>query len=552
MAKKSLLPHKGILMAFKTCLSNNSTRFYPSSPVSSRKTLSLDAALNERLSFQVVLRQDGLWPQTFTVSATGPAGWEIRVRRVGYIPVRHLNTHQIVLPAEDLEGGDQIPGYVPDPLFEEQSILLPGNETHAFWVSVRPSPQATAGTWPIELQVAPETGRPQRLRAQVTLHPVTLQPRRDFRITHWFYADSLCDWYRLTPFSEEFWPLCEKFIENYADHGLDTIYVPVFTPPLDGVKKATQLLKVTRNGDQEYTFDWSDVKRWLDMCRRHGITHFEWTHPFTQWGVKHAIRIYEQQGLDEKLLWPPETPATSDTYRNFLQQYLAQLKQFLQDEGIFEHSFFHVSDEPHTQEDLQNYRAAREMLHELAPWMKTMDALTDIQYGRSKLTDMPIPSIRTALQFVQEDIPCWCYYCCNPRGRFLNRLLDTPLSKILMHGFLFYRWPFQGFLHWGYNYWYRSQTRTMIDVFHIQDGEKWPGWAYGDTTQVYPGENGPLDSIRWELFAEALQDYQLLQTLNMKRDDQLLQKLKSFEDFPKNSRWREQTRKALLALATEQ
>lgn len=539
-------------MTFKSWLATSSVRFYPNSPVETRKRLRLDAALNERVSFQVLLRHDGLAPRQFTVTATGPDGWDIRVRRVGYIPVRHLNTHPAPIPPEDIEGADQIPGYVPDPLFEEQTILLPGSETHAFWISVRPGPNAKPGPGNITIQATPDSGRSHKLQAEVTLHPITLQPRRDFRITHWFYADSISDWYKVAPFSEEFWPLCEKFIHNYADHGLDTIYVPVFTPSLDGVKRPTQLLKVTKAGKDRYSFDWSDVKRWIDMCRKHNITHFEWAHPFTQWGVKFAIRIYEQQGADEVLLWPPETPATSDTYRNFLQQYLPELRQFLQQEGILERSFFHVSDEPHNEDDKKNYKAARAMLKELAPWMKTMDALTDIEYGRERLTDMPVPSIRTALQFVNENIPCWCYYCCGPRGRYLNRLLDTPLAKIYMHGFLFYRWPFQGFLHWGFNYWYRSQTRALIDVFHIQDGEKWPGWAYGDTTQVYPGPDGPLDSIRWEVFSESLQDYQLLQTLNVPRDSDLLKKLHSFEDFPKTSRWRNQTRKQLFALAATQ
>lgn len=536
-------------MAFNSWLASSSVRFYPSSPASVKKTCRLDAALNEKMSFQLLVRHDNVAPQTLTISAETPDGWELRIRRVGYVPVRHLNTHSDVILAEDVEGKEKIPGYVPDPLFDDNALFLPGGETHAFWISLRPGPDARPGTTVIPLQVTPETGKEHKLQATVTLHRVTLQPRRDFNITHWFYADSLCDWYRLTPFSEEFWTLCDRYVENYAAHGMDTLYVPVFTPPLDGVKRPTQLLKVTRTAPDAYAFDWSDVKRWISMSRQHGITHFEWTHPFTQWGVKHAIRIYENQGLDERLLWPPDTGATSDTYRAFLQQYLPQLHDFLSHEGILDNSFFHVSDEPHNDEDLHHYKLARALLKELAPWMQTMDALTDIRYGRSHLTDMPVPSIRTAMQFIAENIPCWCYYCCGPRGRFLNRLLDTPLAKIGMHGLLLYRWPFRGFLHWGYNYWYRSQTRTLIDVFSIQDGDKWPGWAYGDTTQVYPGPDGPIDSIRWEVFAESLQDYQLLQTLDIPRDSPLLAALESFERFPKKSRWREKLRQELFALA---
>ena len=55
------------------------------------------------------------------VAAEGPDGWSVRVRRVGYVPVRHHNT-----PIDaDTDGVGQIPGYVPDPLFDEDSSCCP-------------------------------------------------------------------------------------------------------------------------------------------------------------------------------------------------------------------------------------------------------------------------------------------------------------------------------------------------------------------------------------------------------------------------------------------
>ena len=163
---------------------------------------------------------------------------------------------------------------------------------------------------------------------------------------------------------------------------------------------------------------------------------------------------------------------------------------------------------------------------------------------------MPVPTISTALDFHKEGIESWCYYCCGPRGEFLQHLMDTPLAKIAMHGFLFYRWPFKGFLHWGLNYWNVSQTRTLIDPYMTSDGQAWyRGWAYGDTFYVYPGEKGPVDSIRWEVFAESLQDYALLQTLGVDRDDKLLAPLKSFADFPKDAAWRKAAKARLYKLA---
>jgi hypothetical protein len=186
------------------------------------------------------------------------------------------------------------------------------------------------------------------------------------------------------------------------------------------------------------------------------------------------------------------------------------------------------------------------MLQGLAPWIKTMDALSEVDYGREGLTDMPIPSIAVTRQYAEEGIPSWTYFCCGPRGRYLNRLLDTPLPKIRMAGWLFYRFQRLGFLHWGFNYWYKSQTRQLIDPFTVTDGLAWPGWAYGDSMLVYPGTSGPLESIRGQVFAESLQDLALLQTAGVDPNGPLLAELRDFCDFPKTEGWQQEARAQLL------
>jgi hypothetical protein len=531
-------------MSIQAVVTPSWVRHFPQARPQAITGWAIDMARNEGSSVQVALRQEGE-RQRVQVSVHSPAGWQVRVRREGLVPLRHLNTPVPTDPL-DVDGLGHIPGYVPDPLFDEDALLLPQEETHAFWITVQPA-GAPAGDYTLEVIVSPEREAPITLRVPVRVHDVTLEPRQDFHVTHWFYADALIDWYRTVLFDERFWAILPAYVRDLVEHGQDTLYVPVFTPPLDGVKSPSQLLQVHRVAADTYRLGWDDVKRYVDLARAQGISHLEWCHPFTQWGAKHAIRIYEGQGADERLLWAPETGATSFIYRAFLGQYLPQLYRFLEVEGLLDRSFFHVSDEPHGEEHLAQYRENRQMLRELAPWMKVMDALTEIAFGRQHVTDMPIPSISTALDFYREGIPSWCYYCCGPRAGAVQRLLDTPLPKVAMHGFLFYRWPFQGFLHWGYNYWYRRQTRTLLDPFAMQDGDAWSaGWAYGDTFLVYPGAEGPIDSLRWEVFGEALQDYALLQTLGVSRDDPLLAPIQSFADFPKQAAWRQATRAALF------
>lgn len=522
-------------------LASSLQRQFPLGPVGNKQTLQLLAARGERVSFQACLRIDGTKPIEVDADADS-LELPVTVRRVDCVPVPHHNTDT---PPEELDGVGHIPGYVPDVLFPSQTAVAAPGETTTFWITVQVPRAAPPGQRHIVIELRPAGLQPIRLMATVDVSEVELTRQRKLRVTQWFYVDALCDWYGAKPFNNKCWRLCRSFMRNYAAHGCDTIYVPMFTPPLDGVKRPTQLLGVKRDAHGTYSFNWQRVKRWITLARDCGIRYFEWTHLFTQWGARNAIRVYEKRDGEDCLLWPPHAGATKRTYRAFLAQFLPSFERFLDAENLMRRSFFHLSDEPSV-EDIEQYRKARAMLRDLAPWMKVMDALSDIRFARESLTDMPVPSVEVAPDFAREGIPCWAYFCCGPRGKYLNRLMDTPLPKIRMTGWLLYRFGMRGFLHWGYNYWHKRQTQQLIDPFTVSDAHAWPGWAHGDTFEVYPGLHGPIDSIRWETFAESLQDYSLLQARGVEPLGRLLAPLKDFAEFPKDEAWIRAARKKLL------
>lgn len=507
-------------------------------------TLELECARNERLSFQACVKYSGKGQIKVGVKANASKEIDIRIRRVGFVPIPHHNTG---VPEDEMDCRGHIPGYVPDPLFDESEAVLLSGENAGFWFTVNVSGDCRPGRKSIIVAVYGESRKIREMKVSLTVHPLLIKARKNFPVVQWFYNDAIIDWYKCAPFDARYWKTIKPYMENLPEHGQDTIYVPIFTPPLDGVKRPTQLLGVQAKGSGKYRFDWKDVRRYVNFAKMCGIKHFEWTHFFTQWGAANAIRVYERQGIEEKLLWKPQTAATSPTYKMFLKQLMPQFKHFLDAEKILERSFFHVSDEPHGLEHRESYKKARGMLKEVAPWMKTMDALSDIEFGRQKLTDMPVPSIAVTKQFAEEGIPSFTYFCCGPRGRYLNRLIDTPLIKIRMSGWLFYKFKRLGFLHWGYNYWYKSQTRQLIDPYAETGGQNWPSWPHGDPFVVYPGENGPVDSIRWEIFAESLQDYAMLQSLNIDPDSGLLGVFEDFDRFPKSVTWLKIARNKMLS-----
>jgi len=517
-------------------LETSLNRIYPTSEPGDKTSLSLIVARNSTISFQACLRNRRMHPLNVECSVEGAVGLVTLVRRVGYIPLWHVTTD---VPESDLEGVGKIPGLVPDPLFPETTAMVGPDECQSFWVTLRVPENAEPGMRDLTVRLDfHDKTQHVKLEVQVEVIPFTIQPRRDFPVTHWWRAEAIYHHYKVEPFGEEWFRLTRPYLENLISHGTNVIFVPAIFPRRETFEKPAQMVRVTPKGNDQYEFDFTDVRRFIRLAKECGAEYFEWPHFWIYWGVKNPVPIYEKVGNEWKLLWPTDLDGFSDTFRLYLKQYLEAIHEVLVEEDILDKTFFHLSDEPGgSEEHLANYRKARAILREYAPWMKVMDALSDIRYGREGLTDMPIPSVNAAPAYISEKIPHWVYYCCGPRGEWLNRFCDTPLQKIRMSGWLFYRLQAKGFLHWGYNYWYQMETENLIDPFTELSGRTWPWIPYGDPFVVYPGGDGPLDSIRWEVFAESLQDYAILQTAGIQPDDPLLAPIRSYAEFPRDDQW---------------
>ena len=250
---------------------------------------------------------------------------------------------------------------------------------HLGWTGAKP--------WSVELFVA------------VDVCSLVVQPRKDFPVTHWINIESLWDWYKIEPFSDRFWELAEAYVADLTAHGVDVVYSPVFNNRHEIMPRPGQLLRVRKTGHDAWEFDFTDVRRWIRMAVKNGANYLEWTHFFTPAPTsgRHPQRIFERwDGKTGDLLWPPEISSTGDTYRAFLSQFIPQFKKVLEEERIFDRSLFHCADEPDGDVQIADYRKARLLLKELAPWMQVIDAMSDPRFATERLTDMPVPSIVTA------------------------------------------------------------------------------------------------------------------------------------------------------------
>lgn len=500
-------------------------------------TLHLLAARNGRVSFQACLRNDRVWPLRTDVQLVGADDLRPQARLVGLVPMPHFTWNT---PPAERDGNGSLPGLCPDPLYPDTHTLIGPSESRSYWVTLHIPADAKPGTRELKFRFfLGDHKEVTELPVRLDISPFVVQPRHDFPVIHWWRGEATWDYYKTGMFDDpKWWNITRAQLADMFDHGSDVVYVPVFFDRREAFRRPCQLLVVKEATPGRYEFDWTLTKRFTDLCKQLGFKRFEWSHLWIYWGVENPVRIYKKVGNEYVMLWPEDTPATGEVYRNFLRQFLPQFHDFLRREGLLETSYFHLSDEPGSGRHVENYKRARQVLRDLAPWMKVMDALSDIQYGRQHLTDMPIPMIDHAQAYRDAGIPHWVYYCCAPTGPWLNRFLDTPLPKVRMAGWLFYRLGAKGFLHWGFNYWDKMAQEAAGDPFHDASNGDWPGIPYGDPFMIYPGKDGQvIDSLRWEVFADSLQDYAILQTAGISPDDPMLADLKTYADFPKDEKW---------------
>ena len=187
-----------------------------------------------------------------------------------------------------------------------------------------------------------------------------LLPPSDLIYTNWFHYDCLCERYDCEPFSEKFYTVLGSYLSEAVGHGMNMLYVPLFTPPLDTEvgreRKTVQLVRVYKNGES-FSFDFGELKKFLSFALKKGIRYFEMSHLATQWGGKYCPKIVASEDGNERKIFGWETSSCGREYEAFLRCFLPELDNFLKREGYAERVYFHISDEP-SEENYEGYAAA--------------------------------------------------------------------------------------------------------------------------------------------------------------------------------------------------
>ncbi len=373
----------------------------------------------------------------------------------------------------------------------------------------------------------------------------------DFLYTNWFYTDCLMSHYGFEAFSDEYWRVTENFLKTAREYGMNCVLTPIFTPALDtqkGKERPTvQLIDVTVTRG-EYSFNFDKLTQWIEMANRCGVEHFELAHFYTQWGARHAPKIMATVDGVYKRIFGWETRANSRKYKQFLTVLSVELKKYLEERNLKDKVLIHVSDEPHA--PCYAYKRASKHIHSLYEGYKIVDALSDFSFYKKKIVSNPIPANDHIEPFIGNVENLWVYYCSAQKSDYVsNRFFCNESLRTRIIGYQMFKYDIKGFLHWGYNFYYKRLSKGVIDPFTVSDaGKEFPS---GDSYIVYPAKDGTAyHSLRLKVFYDALQDMAALRALEKLSDkktcmDIIEQKGKinlTFKEYPHEDAWLLSTR----------
>lgn len=462
----------------------------------------------ERYSYQIAYKSSEKFFAEIVIDS--PLSQFITVRSVGNVP------SELPVYESDCEFCERNePGLFPDVLFpiENNRVLIKRQNFYALWITVDLPKDTDAGDYEIKIKLKKDG---ETISENIFgLHVINaVLPEQKLIYTQWFHSDSIANYYKIPVFCENFWALVESFIKAAVHTGVNMLLTPVFTPPLDteigGERLTVQLVDIKlENG--KYSFGFDRFIRWVRLAQKCGIKYFEISHLFSQWGAKYTPKIMAEINGRQKRIFGWETSADSIEYAEFLSAFIPQLIKVIRSLGIEKSTFFHISDEPN-EDQIESYSRSKSTVAPLLEDFPIIDALSDYSFYESGIINNPIPCTNDIESFIEKGFPHpWTYYCCGQGGKLSNRFFGMPLSTTRIIGFQLFKYGIEGFLQWGFNFYNSQYSLRSIDPFAVTDADS--AFPSGDSFTVYPGKSGAIESVRSEVFFQALQDMRALTLL---------------------------------------
>ncbi|MFQ6036138.1 MAG: glycoside hydrolase domain-containing protein, partial [Sedimentisphaerales bacterium] len=454
-------------------------------------------------------------------SLTGLTGAVIPAENIEVLRVRYVNVTQ---PTDK----SSVPGLWPDPLPPFKGpVELEANKNQPFWVRVKVPRQVPAGIYTGNISITAQDYK-ANVTLRVEVYDFVLPDRMTCTTAFGFSPGNVFRYQRLSD-AQQRRQVLQKYWANFSAHHIS----PYDPAPLD--RFSVTWPKITESIKPEQlkpTFDWTAWDKAMQRAiNQYHFNSFRLRIPGLGGGSFHARYEPKLLGFTE------ETPQ----YQAAFNAYCYQLAEHLRRKGWLDEAYVYWFDEP-APKDYEFVMNGFRKLKLAAPALNRM--LTE-QVEPALIGG---PNIWCPVSYNYKHEPAeqrrrygekfWWYVCTGPKAPYCTLFIDHPGTELRVWLWQTWQRKIDGILVWQTNYW--TSSAAYPDPEHPQNpyedpmgwrsgystpkGKKRP-WGNGDGRFIYPPEaaadahpaepvlDGPVDSIRWEMLRDGLEDYEYLAML---------------------------------------
>jgi hypothetical protein len=310
---------------------------------------------------------------------------------------------------------------------------------------------------------------------------------------------------------EAHWRQLENYVQDLAAHGQKTITAFIVDDPWEGDTgfAVWNLIEWKcagewkPGGEHPLTLNFNPFDRWVSLCLQAGIAdHIECWSPLVQPGSDHSVVIYTDTLSGQRRTL--RLPAGSDEYKAVWGEFAHAFQEHLHEKRWLDKTYLAFDEIATTVLDL-----VVPFFHQVAPDLKLMVSGGDekgrysaesrelaFHYGYySPGSGIEMPDIPARRKAGKRTLMYTAVTPIYPNTFIFSQPLE---SRYL--GWIIWKWNFDGYIRWAWNFWWPEE-------FWEQPLYKWHS---GDMWFVYPGREGPVDGIQWEMLRKGIEDYECL------------------------------------------
>ncbi len=226
----------------------------------------------------------------------------------------------------------------------------------------------------------------------------------------------------------------------------------------------------------------------------------------------------------------------SPEYEEIFGKYCKIIEQHLEEKGWLDNTLIYAYDEPNEHE-YGYVKRAMENIAKASPKLAARTIVTESpapgMYGTYNSIWCPMPSHYEADESnkrIAAGDELWWYICTIPKAPYVGYFTDRSAVDMRLWIWMMWEADIEGWLIWISNYWTSNKAYPgiaqnpwqdpmgYIDWSDLVAGEK-QYWSNCDGRFIYPPNRrpdrdksafvtGPVDSIRWEILREGMEDYE--------------------------------------------